>query len=282
MKIFELLKCGRQALAESGIEDYDFDAECLLMHVFDFDKNMLFLNRFEEADKDKEDSFFTLIDKRKAGEPLQYLIGKWPFMDGEFFVGEGVLIPRFDTEILVETAAGFIRTHENVKVVCDLCAGSGCVGISLGLLFPQVQVYCVELSDKAFTYLEKNIVCNNVTNVKAIKGDITKGLQNFNINDIDVLVSNPPYIITDEIATLSQEVRKEPHMALDGGDDGLYFYRIIADKWLRFMNKGCFSAFECGETQAKELSEIYGAFSSQINIHNDLNGIERVVSFIKN
>jgi len=150
------------------------------------------------------------------------------------------------------------------------------------MLFPDVQVYCVELSDKAFQYLEKNVKHNNVTNVKAVKGDITKGVESFDFDDIDVLVSNPPYIETDEIATLSQEVQNEPHMALDGGKDGLYFYRILAEKWLKFLKKGCFSAFECGETQAKDLSEIYADFSSQINIHNDLNGIERVVSFTKN
>ncbi len=280
MSIFELLKYGRQILTESGIED--FDAECLLMHVFNFDKNSLFLNRFERADENKKDLFLSLVERRKAGEPLQYLIGKWPFMDGEFFVGEGVLIPRFDTETLVEAAVDYIKRNNDVKVVCDLCAGSGCVGISIGMLFPDIQVYCVELSDKAFYYLEKNIKHNNVTNVKAVKGDITKGIEVFDFGDIDVLVSNPPYIETDEIKTLSNEVQNEPHMALDGGKDGLYFYRIISDKWLNFMKKGCFSAFECGETQAKDLSEIYADFSSQINIHNDLNGIERVVSFIKN
>lgn len=282
MKIFELLKYGRRTLAECAIEDSDFDAECLMMHAFDFDKNKLFLNRLEKADEGKKDLFLSLVERRKAGEPLQYIIGKWPFMVGEFFVGEGVLIPRFDTETLVETAADFIRKNENVKVVCDLCAGSGCVGISIGMLFPDVQVYCVELSDKAFQYLEKNIRHNNITNVKAIKGDITKGINAFDFGDIDVLVSNPPYIETEEIKTLSREVLHEPNMALDGGEDGLYFYRIIGEKWLKYLEKGSFSAFECGETQAKDLSEIYSEFTSEINIHNDLNGIERVVSFIKN
>ena len=282
MKIFELLKYGRQVLYESEIEDSDFDAECLLMHAFGFDKNKMFLNRLEKADEDKKDLFLSFIERRKSGEPLQYIIGKWPFMDGEFFVGEGVLIPRFDTEILVETAADYIRKHDNVKVVCDLCAGSGCVGISLGMMFPDVQVYCVEFSDKAFEYLEKNVKHNNVSNVKAVKGDVIKGVEAFGFDRIDVLVSNPPYIETDEISTLSKEVKREPFMALDGGKDGLYFYRNIADRWLKFINNTCFSAFECGETQSEDLCQIYSVFSSQINISKDLNGIERVVSFIKN
>lgn len=282
MKFFELLKYGRQTLAEIGIEDSDFDAECLMMYAFDFDKNKLFVNRLEEADEERTNAFLSLIERRKAGEPLQYIIGKWPFMDGEFFVGEGVLIPRFDTETLVEAVAEFIRKNKNVKVVCDLCAGSGCIGISLGMIFPDIQVYCVELSDDAFKYLEKNIRHNNVTNVKAVKGDITDGFKAFDFNGIDVLVSNPPYIETDEIATLSCEVQNEPHMALDGGKDGLFFYHVIADKWLKHLNKGCFSAFECGEKQAKDLIEIYSEFSSDINIYKDLNGIERVVSLIMN
>ncbi len=282
MKIFELLKYGRQILAENGIEDSDFDAECLMMHIFDSDKNKLFLNRLEIADEDKKELFLSLVERRKSGEPLQYIIGKWPFMDGEFFVGEGVLIPRFDTETLVETVADFIRKHENIKVICDLCAGSGCVGISIGMLFPDVQVYCVELSDKAFNYLEKNIKHNSITNVKAVKGDIRNGFEAFDFGNVDVLVSNPPYIETDEIKTLSREVLCEPDMALDGGEDGLYFYRIIAEKWLPFIKSGCFAAFECGETQAKDLSEIYSDFASDIKIYKDLNGIERVVSFVKN
>lgn len=282
MKVFELLKYGRQILSECGIEDSDFDAECLLMHAFDFDKSKLFLNRSEKAAEDKKTLFLSFIERRKSGEPLQYIIGKWPFMDGEFFVGEGVLIPRFDTETLIETAADYIKNHDSVKVICDLCAGSGCVGISLGMMFPDVQVYCIELSDKAYEYLEKNIKHNNVSNVKAVKGDITKGIGAFCLKGIDVLVSNPPYIETDEIKALSKEVQNEPHMALDGGSDGLYFYRIIADKWLKLINNSCFAALECGETQAEDLCQIYFDYSSEFHINKDLNGIERVVSFIKN
>ncbi len=282
MKIYELLKYGRRLLEESAIEDYDFDAECLFCDAFGFDRNKLFLNRHEEADEAKSELYISFIERRRKGEPLQYIIGKWPFMNGEFFVGEGVLIPRYDTEVLVETAAEFIRNHSDVKVVCDLCSGSGCVGISLAMLFPYLQVYCVELSDKAFKYLEKNIRQNNVSNVRAVKGDITEGHKFFDFGRIDVLVSNPPYIETKEIETLSAEVQREPHMALDGGEDGLYFYRTIGDKWLKYLEKGSFSAFECGETQAGILSELYSQFSSEINIHKDLNGIDRVVSFVKN
>lgn len=282
MKIYELLKYGRKILKDSAIDDFDFDAECLLCYIFDFDKNQLFLNRQEEADEKKQEEFLSLIERRKKGEPLQYIIGKWPFMNGEFFVGDGVLIPRYDTEILVEAAAEFIKNHKEVKTICDLCSGTGCVGISLAMLFPHIKVYCIELSDKAFGYLEKNIHHNNVTNVRAINGDITDGYEFFDLDEIDVLVSNPPYIETLEIESLSVEVQREPLMALDGGKDGFDFYRVINEKWLKYLKKGSFSAFECGETQAKMLGELYSEHSANINIYKDYNGIERVVSFIKN
>ncbi len=281
MNFSELLKQGSRILEECDVEDFGFDAMCLMEHVFDYDRNSYFLNRFSEVDDDKKDDFLSLIYRRAKGEPLQYIIGKWGFMDGEFYVGDGVLIPRPDTEILVETAADYIRNN-NVNTVFDLCAGSGCIGISLAMIFPDINVVCAELSDKAFTFLKKNIVLNKVTNVTAVKCDITKDYNNFDISKIDVLVSNPPYIETDEIALLSREVQKEPFMALDGGKDGFDFYRIIGEKWLSNLKKGSFAAFECGETQAKELSRIYSEYSSEISIINDLNGFERVVSLIKN
>lgn len=282
MNYFELLKRGSKILEENGVEDFAFDAQCLLEHVFEIDRNGYFLKRFSAVDEDKKKVFLSLIERRAKGEPLQYIIGKWSFMDGEFSVGEGVLIPRQDTEILVEAAADFIKNNPDVKTVCDLCAGSGCVGISIAMMFPEIQVCCIELSDIAFSYLEKNIKLNNVRNVTAVKGDITKGFEFFNLNDVDVLVSNPPYIETEEIKTLSREVQKEPFMALDGGTDGFDFYRVIGEKWLHFLKKGSFAAFECGETQARELSRIYSVYSSDLNIIKDLNGIERVVSLIKN
>ena len=281
MNIFEVLKKGTEILKNNNVDDYEFDAFCLLEETFSLTKTDYFLKRFEAADEQKVKCFFEYIDRRASGEPLQYILGKWSFMDCEFYVGSGVLIPRSDTEILVETAIDYIKKND-VKVVFDLCAGSGCIGISVARVFPEIQVFCVELSDVAFSYLEKNSVLNNVKNVKAIKGDITEICDGTDIGKIDVLLSNPPYIITSEIETLSREVRKEPVMALDGGEDGFYFYDLISEKWLSSMRRGAFVAFECGETQAIALREKVKPFSADIRIHNDLNGIQRVVSFIKN
>lgn len=282
MNVFEVFKCGSKRLEESGIENFDFDSRCLLEFAFGFDKNGYFLNRLNSANEENTEKFFGFIERRISGEPLQYILGKWGFMDGEFYVGDGVLIPRQDTELLVETAIDYIRCHKEVKNVCDLCSGSGCVGISIAMSFPEINVYCVELSDKAFSFLERNIKLNNVSNAKAVKGDINNGIEFFGFDNIDVIVSNPPYIETSEIPTLSTEVQNEPHMALDGGNDGLDFYRVIAEKWISLLKSNAFAAFECGENQAKMLSELFSEFSSETKIYKDFNGIERVVSLIKN
>lgn len=280
MNISEVLKSGENKLKANNIQDYDFDALCLLEETFNFTRNDYYLNRLKEADEKLSEQYFSLIERRISGEPLQYIIGKWPFMYGEFYVGEGVLIPRSDTEVLVYSAIDYIEKND-VKFVFDLCAGSGCVGISVAKKFPDIQVFCVELSDVAFDYLERNIKLNDVKNVTAIKGDITKCFVDFDLEMIDVLVSNPPYIETDEIATLSVEVQNEPFMALNGGKDGFYFYDNIAENWLSFMKKGSFASFECGETQARVLAEKLAHLSAETVIHKDLNNFERVVSLIK-
>ncbi len=282
MTLFDVLKKGTTELEKFGVTEFDFDAFCLLVKAFNLSKTEYYFNRFNLADTEKASEYFKLIQRRISGEPLQYIIGKWEFMDGEFYVGEGVLIPRQDTEILVETAAEYIKANREVKNVVDLCAGSGCVGISLAMMFPDIEVTSVELSDKAYSFLENNIDLNHVKNVKAINGDITKCFSDFDIGKIDVLVSNPPYIETDEIKVLSREVQREPHMALDGGKDGYYFYNVIKNKWLASLKKGSFAAFECGENQAFKLAEMFKPFSSDIKIFKDLNGIDRVVSLIKN
>lgn len=282
MNIFEVLKSGIEILEKNNIADSDFDARCLLEEAFSFSSNDYFLNKFSTADEDKTEKFMSFIERRASGEPLQYIIGKWPFMSGEFFVGKGVLIPRSDTEVLVESAADFIRSHTEVKTVYDLCAGSGCVGISIAMMFPDIDVYCFELSDIAFSYLEKNIELNKVKNVTAVKGDILQGYEKLSDKQIDVLVSNPPYIETDEISTLSREVREEPVMALDGGKDGYVFYNSMKENWIPFMKKGSFAAFECGEMQAQMLKEIFSEYSEKTEILKDLNDIERVVSIVRN
>lgn len=274
MNFSELFKLGSKILSDNGVEDYDFDAMCLIEHAFGFNRNQYFLNRKATVEEKEKEKFLSLINRRVNGEPLQYIIGKWGFMDGEFYVGDGVLIPRPDTEILVETAADYIGNN-NVNTVFDLCAGSGCIGLTVARLVPHSRVFLIEKSDDAMKYLVSNKNKFNLKNVDIISGDIFNGFDSFQIPEPDLILSNPPYINSDEILSLQSEVLKEPVMALDGGIDGLDFYKAIADKWIKSCNSSI--AVECGEGQAESIKKLFSFHCSEIFSISDFNGIERVV-----
>ncbi len=202
------------------------------------------------AAADSDDALEQMLFRRTAGEPLQYILGEWEFYSLPFSVGPGVLIPRPDTEMLVDKAIEFIG--ERKVGVADLCAGSGCVGIAVAASCKNASVTAVEKSDLAFRYLEKNIKRNKVR-VTAVKGDITEG----SFGEFDVILSNPPYIKAAVIPTLSREVQHEPRLALDGGEDGLFFYRAILDNWLCRLKKGGMLAVEIGFDQADEVKALF-------------------------
>lgn len=273
-----LCREGAQMLEEAGRENAGFDARCLMEHLLGIDTTQFMLRRTENADTKVFSDYMRLIRRRATGEPLQYILGKWEFMDGEFFVGEGVLIPRPETELLVDFAVDFLKDKET-PVVFDLCSGSGCIAISVAKAVKNAKVYAVEKFDEAFTYLEKNIAHNGV-GVTSVKGDIFDGTL---LKDVrpDLILSNPPYIRSDELPFLQQEVRKEPATALDGGIDGYDFYRVLASDWLQRLPKGGAMAVECGEEQADEISQMFFLSRSRVNIINDLSGFPRVVTAVK-
>ena len=214
-----------------------------------------------------------IINRRKKGEPLQYILGKWWFYDSEFYVGKGVLIPRQDTETLVDTALELMGTKENLAAA-DLCAGTGAIGISIALKRPNAKVLAVEKYSKAFKFLEKNIELNGAKNVTPIKADVLK--KAFGLYDI--IVSNPPYITKTDMLSLSKEVKKEPKTALFGGDDGLYFYKTITKVWKSSLKKGGKLIFEIGIGQNEAVEEILkNEGFSEINTVCDLGGVQRVI-----
>lgn len=273
MTNYEVLKQVENEL--KGItDDYVFDSWCLFSEVFQLNKTQYILNKNETADEKLIKNLFELTEKRKKGQPLQYLLGKWYFLDNEFYVGKGVLIPRADTECLVEEVARYIQNND-VKIVYDLCSGSGCIGISLAKMFEKITVYLVEKSSQALKYLEKNVVLNGVNNVKIISGDIFDGCKKMGLISCDVIVSNPPYIRSDEIKTLQQEVKNEPITALDGGKDGLVFYRELKN-WFDEIDNCKFIAMECAEDQAEDIKSIFNDYK-QISYVYDLNNIKRDV-----
>ncbi len=214
-----------------------------------------------------------IVAKRLEGNPIQYIIGKWWFYKSEFFVGEGVLIPRQDTETLVETAIELLKTKPSPKAL-DLCAGSGCIGISIAGELKNASVICLEKYDGAYFYLQKNIEHNKADNVKAVKYDVFDSP----FGQFDLIVSNPPYIRKSDMDSLSKEVKREPDTALDGGEDGLDFYRVIANRWKSSLCSGGVLAFEVGFDQAEAVAQIleYEGFAD-ISVRKDLSGIQRVV-----
>lgn len=206
----------------------------------------------------------------KTGEPLQYVMGKWDFYESEFFIGEGVLIPRPETEELTELVIDYAKSLEK-PVIFDLCSGSGCIGISVAKKLSNAFVYCIEKSKDAYKYLERN--AKGVANVECILGDINN---EFDLPSADIIVSNPPYIKSGDMKTLQKEVKKEPSMALDGGYDGLDFYRIINDKWKKYLKDNGRLFLEIGEDEGESIKDALSAFSN-ITVKKDLSGNDRMV-----
>lgn len=217
-----------------------------------------------------------IAEKRAEGMPLQYIFGKWEFYGYEFFVGEGVLIPRSETELIVDIAVE--RLNKN-SLVLDLCSGSGCIPVAVSKEVG-CKAYAVELYDKAFSYLEKNIAHNNA-NVTAIQGDALIGTHFDNVT-FDAIFSNPPYLTAEEMENLQREVKAEPSTALFGGEDGLDFYRILFNLWKPRLKKGGIFAVEVGDKQSEAVCDLMEQAGCRAEIIKDLQGIGRVVLGINN
>lgn len=275
MTISELLTSGAERLKAAGTDDAEYDARCLAEYALNCDYFALRLDFQKELDEKAVEKYFSLIERRLSGEPLQYILEEWEFMGLPFKVGEGVLIPRPETEILAEFAFDFLK-KKNEPIVFDLCSGSGCIAISVAKFCPNSTVYAVEKSDAAFNYLIKNIELNGVKNVKAVKGDVFDKTILFGIAP-DLILSNPPYIRSSDIVGLQSEVKKEPITALDGGEDGYDFYRVIASDWIKQIKSGGAIVVECAEDQTEYISGLFSEHASDVKAYNDLSGLPRGV-----
>lgn len=281
LTINETYKKGKEILTKAGVENPAFDAQCLFQKCFSMDKQSLLLHGTETAPEKTISEYITLINKRANGYPLQYLLEQWEFLGLPIKVGEGVLIPRPETELLCEIAANWLKENNKTRVL-DLCGGSGAISIGIAHLYPKAQITAIELSDTALYYLNENIKLNNCNNVKALKSDVLKPphlptLFPDGPTPFDAIVSNPPYIPTKELNSLQKEVKHEPKMALDGGIDGLDFYRAICRHWLKLLSKGGLAAFEIGYNQSPAVAQIMSnAGIENIKITPDYSGIERI------
>ena len=224
MTIKECLKKGIEALDIIGIEDSVLKAKLLLANIIGKPKEYLFIHENEELEDEEEKEFWRQIDELSKNTPLQYLTKTQEFMGLDFYVNENVLIPRSDTEILVEEVLKNIDKSKKVRIL-DMCTGSGIIGISLAKICDNVEVVCVDKSDMALEVAFENAKFHGVANrIDFICSDMFCELFDLcNMKDVkfDIIVSNPPYIETETIKTLNKDVQKEPLMALDGGEDGL-------------------------------------------------------------
>ena len=222
--------------------------------------------------------------RRAARTPLQYIEGPWPFLDFELAVGEGVLCPRSDTEIVCEAAAETLRGKQR-PVVLDLCAGSGCLGIGLRRFCPDAQVTALEKSPEALYYLrqnaEKALLEKEIAApaVQVQEGDVFAFQAQLAPESLDLIVSNPPYLTAEEMRHLQPEVAKEPAMALDGGEDGGVFYRHIAAAYGEKLKKGGWMVLEIGCAQQAQLREILAAcgWTARVECRRDYGGNDRVI-----
>lgn len=265
-------------LSANGVDEAEFKSLCLVCSA-DGIKN-------SEYETHKDDTLMpkALADalwRLKCGEPLQYVLGKWDFYESEFFVGQGVLIPRPETEELTDFA---VKNAKEIKepLIFDLCSGSGCIGISIAKAVPSAEVYCVEKSAEAMTYLIKN--SSDVQNAHPVTGDVLNAdsFENINENSIDIIVSNPPYVKSGDISQLQREVQFEPKEALDGGADGLDFYTYIAKEWKKYLKPNGILLFEIGDEQADDVSRLLKENNyKNITIKNDMYGNPRIAIAIK-
>lgn len=278
MTLNELYRYGKQILRNNEIEDYTCDALMLMQNCFGVDRIQLTIHGNETADPDKEAEYKKKIIRRSEGYPLQYLIGSWCFMEHTFYVGEGVLVPREDTEVVVHAALERMEGIKNPHVI-DLCSGSGAIAITLALKRPDARIYTLELSGTAFGYMQKNIDFHNVSNVKPLLGDVFTKYTDFADHSFDVIVSNPPYICSGEIPTLSREVLNEPHLALDGGIEGMDFYTGIIQNWTAKIKPHGSLCFESDPAQTKKIvDKMVSVGFGDIRIFKDFNEMDRAVS----
>lgn len=275
MKLSEAFNYSVYFLSANGVDEAEFKSLCL---VCSLDK---IKNSEYEFHKDDEIIMKKLADslwRLKSGEPLQYVLGKWDFYESEFFVGEGVLIPRPETEELTHLVIEKAKKL-SFPVVYDLCSGSGCIGISVAKAVKNSSVYCVEKSEDALNYLRKNIT--QADNAVAVEGDVLNPLD-IEPESIDIIVSNPPYIKNSDLEGLQKEVQFEPKMALDGGDDGLDFYKKIPELWYPYLKNNGMIFFEISEEQGKDVSDILNSLGySNVEVKKDMYGNDRIVSAVK-
>lgn len=274
----ELLKKGTRILEDSRIREAGLDAWLLLEYVTGKSRAWYFAHSDEMADPEEENRYLELILQRSSHIPVQHLTHQAFFMGYEFYVDEHVLVPRQDTEVLVETALEVTKDQEKLRIL-DMCTGSGCILLSLLMERPKSTGTGVDISPEALEVSRRNREKLGLSErAELLQGDLFWA-QELKGRRYKLLVSNPPYIPTKEIDTLMEEVRShDPRLALDGHEDGMYFYRRICAEGSAYLEEGGWLLFEIGCDQGKDVAGLMQcAGFSQVQIRKDLSGLDRVV-----
>lgn len=270
MTIKEAIKYGSDLLKENKIEDYSIKVKILISFITGIKKDILINYEDVEILDNKLEIYIYNLNKIIEGVPIQYITKKQEFMGLDFFVDENVLIPQPDTEILVEEVLKISKLFNKKINILDLCTGSGAIAVSLSKYIKDVNIIATDISENAIEIAEKNAIKNNAENkIKFVVSDMFKNIE----NEFDIIVSNPPYIETKEIEKLSKEVKNEPIIALDGGNDGIKYYKIIADNYNKFLNIGGYLLLEIGYNQGESVSKLF----KNSEIKKDLSGNNRVI-----
>lgn len=282
MTIKKALKNAENRLIQGAVDCPEFDISQFAYDIFSLDNIGLRSLREENANDEQIKKLDEYVTRRINGEPLQYILGYWEFMGRKYFVKSGVLIPRDDTEVVVNFCIDILKNEilndnsKNARII-DLCSGSGIIAITLKSLYPDIDVYAIEKSKTAFEILGKNALHNNVE-IKALCDDVFTCCDDFEDEYFELIVSNPPYIKTEDLQKLQKEVSFEPKMALDGGEDGLIFYKSIIENWSKKLKKGGYIAFEFDDSQGKDVTKMLmdNGFCN-IKILYDIQNLERAI-----
>ena len=272
MKIIELLNHGKIFLKD--VDEGSFKAKILLEHILKVKREYIIAHCEDIVSNEQVTLYQAKLEEIKKGKPIQYITHYQEFMKLDFYVDENVLIPQPDTEILVEKVIEILKDKGNTCSVLDMCTGSGTIGISIAKYIPKADVYVSDISRPALKIAQKNALKNEVENIHFILSD---GFKNINKKDFDIIVSNPPYIETDIINDLPEEVKHEPHLALDGGRDGLDFYRIFSVQSPLFLKPSGYLCLEIGYQQKGEICKLLKNNFKNIKIFQDYGGRDRVV-----
>ena len=277
MTIKETLRKGMIQLKTENVTEPNLKARLIMQYILNKPRQYLIIYDNQVLTLRQEVNYFKAIKRLINGEPIQHITHQQEFMKLNFFVNEDVLIPRPDTEILVEEV---IRKAENISnpVILDLCTGSGAIAVSLAKYIKNVHICAVDISSKALEIAKKNAELNGVkNNIEFIESNLFDKIKE---RKFDIIVSNPPYIETETIKTLSKDVQSEPKIALDGGKDGLDFYRKIADSGSKYLNRQGYICLEIGYNQRIAVRQILENKKRYVNINciKDLCGNDRVIT----